>query len=148
MTLGLIDLISYLGLAVLLFFMTRVRSLERIRIRIDGAEVSGVILNCKFSLSTRVGLLNTPALAMGDGILLIGASSIHTMGMHFPIDLIFIDERKRVVGWQCQVPPGHHKIKGPFVTKYILELGPGTINRDLPNIKLNAQAEVEPWIQA
>lgn len=144
----IVDVISYLALLVLLLYMTRVRPLERVRMLIDGIEVPGVVLDCRTQLSSRVGLLNTPALSTGDGLLLRGGGrAIHTQGMHFPIDVVFLDDAHRVLGWEKSVAPGRIRFRGPSGTRSILELGQGTIERDLASMKLLANVEVERWAQ-
>ncbi len=54
------------------------------------------------------GLLGRSALQSGEGLLLEPCASVHTIGMHYPLDLAFIDERglvrKLVRGlrpWRC-----------------------------------------------
>jgi hypothetical protein len=43
------------------------------------------------------GLLGQTSLAVGEGILLMPAPSVHTAFMHFPIDVVFIDRELKVV---------------------------------------------------
>jgi uncharacterized membrane protein (UPF0127 family) len=43
------------------------------------------------------GLLARPALKVGEGLLLIGCGSVHTIGMTYPIDVAFVDADGRVV---------------------------------------------------
>jgi uncharacterized protein len=42
----------------------------------------------------------------GDGLLIPACRSIHTFGMRFPLDLIFIGSDGRVVELRRSVPPG------------------------------------------
>jgi uncharacterized protein len=42
------------------------------------------------------GLHLLPRLAAGEGLLLPGATTIDTTFMHYPIDLVFVDRRRRV----------------------------------------------------
>lgn len=43
-----------------------------------------------------VGLLNTPVLTSDGGLLLTGCNNVHTIGMRYPIDLVFLDQHQRV----------------------------------------------------
>lgn len=73
----------------------------------------------------------------------MGAKSIHTMGMNFPIDLVFLDERMRILAFESQVMPGCKKKKGPSGTKSILELGEGSILAHYKDIPIYAKLESE-----
>jgi hypothetical protein len=42
----------------------------------------------------------------GAGLLIPGCRSVHTLGMRFPLDLLFLDEDRRVVELRRGVPPG------------------------------------------
>lgn len=44
-----------------------------------------------------VGLLRTPELREGEGLWIEKAPSIHMFFMRYPIDAVFVDERRRVV---------------------------------------------------
>ena len=41
----------------------------------------------------------------GAGLLLPRCRSVHTFGMRFALDAVFLDERHRVVEWRRAVPP-------------------------------------------
>jgi uncharacterized protein len=43
------------------------------------------------------GLLGRANLKDGDGLVIMPCSSVHTIGMRFPIDVIFFDKRRRIV---------------------------------------------------
>ncbi len=62
----------------------------------------------------------------------IPASTIHMLGMSFPIDVVWLDTEKAVVDVALQVPPAHplrpatlrvYKPRRP--AKYVVELGRG-----------------------
>ena len=50
------------------------------------------------SLRRMVGLLGKRSLAQGCGLLIVPSQAIHTVGMAFPIDVIFVDKKYNVVG--------------------------------------------------
>lgn len=71
------------------------------------------------------GLLGC-SLGTGEGLLLLGTRGIHTIGMRAPIDVLFLDERGRVVHLIHALAPCR---VSPFVTRaaMVLELRAGTL---------------------
>lgn len=138
----LIDLSCYAVLLVLLIYMTRIVPSSKVCLTWNGQRLPGSILKSDVGLMNRVGLLNTPALASGDGLYLPGVKSIHTKGMHYPIDIIFLDDSKRIVGFERSVLSGAKKIKGPKGTSSTLELGAGSIDQFFQGIELHQRIEV------
>jgi len=62
---------------------------------------------------------------------------IHMLFMRFPIDVIFLNEEKKIVGLANLKPwTGHKSMKN---TKYVIETNPGTIERY--NISIGGQME-------
>jgi len=43
------------------------------------------------------GLIGRASLADGEGLFLVGTKSIHTFGMRFAIDVVFLDQRGQVI---------------------------------------------------
>jgi len=54
----------------------------------------------------RKGLLGRTSLEAGEGMLLEPCRSVHTVGMKFPIDIVFLDRARRVVALFANVKPG------------------------------------------
>jgi uncharacterized membrane protein (UPF0127 family) len=52
-----------------------------------------------------VGLALLDRSRAGDGLLIPGCRSVHTLGMRFPIDVIFLDANLRTVSRRPAVPP-------------------------------------------
>lgn len=75
----------------------------------------------------RVGLLNHSELAIGHGILLKNVTQIHTRGMLFPIDVVFLDKHLRVTGIKVGLKPQSPSLTAPCNTKHTLELGVGSL---------------------
>jgi uncharacterized membrane protein (UPF0127 family) len=50
------------------------------------------------SLRRMVGLLGTPRLEPQSGLLIFPTQAVHTIGMKYPIDIVFVDRERRVVG--------------------------------------------------
>lgn len=74
------------------------------------------------------GLLGSSPLRLGEGLVLKGEKSIHTLFMGFPIDVVYVDKRGRVIRTQSDMAP--YRL-GPFVGRsaYILEIPVGTIDQ-------------------
>jgi uncharacterized membrane protein (UPF0127 family) len=56
-------------------------------------------------LSRLLGLALLSRRRAGAGLLIPSCRSVHTFGMRFPIDLIFLDPGGRVIGLRRGVPP-------------------------------------------
>jgi uncharacterized protein len=56
------------------------------------------------------GLLFATPLSRDEGLLIAPCSSIHTFGMGYPIDVIFLDRRARIVRVYARVPAGRVRI--------------------------------------
>jgi len=71
-------------------------------------------------LSKAIGLLNKQRLEKEEGLLFTNCNSVHTLGMRFSIDVIFLDEGNRVVKIVSCLKP-MRLCFGPFKTKYVIE---------------------------
>lgn len=49
------------------------------------------------SLSRFVGLLGRRSLLPGQGLLILPSNGVHTLGMRFAIDVVFLDDARRVL---------------------------------------------------
>lgn len=79
------------------------------------------------SLRRLVGLLGKRSLAPGRGLFIVPSQAIHTVGMVFPIDVIFVDKKYNVVGVREAVRP--FRITRIFWKALgVLELPVGTIS--------------------
>lgn len=72
------------------------------------------------------GLLGAKPLDSGEGLILVGEKSIHTLFMGFSIDVVYVGQDCRVIRLQEDMTP--YKL-GPFVGRsaYVLEMPVGTI---------------------
>lgn len=78
------------------------------------------------SLQRMVGLLGRKSLGEGCGLFIVPSQAVHTFGMAFPIDVIFVDKKDRVVGVREAVAPS--RMTRPFWKALgVLELPVGTI---------------------
>jgi uncharacterized protein len=69
------------------------------------------------------GLLFAPPLAPGEGLLIAPCSSIHTIAMRYPIDVIFLDRKARITRVCPRVPAG--RIRFRWGAAAVLELQAG-----------------------
>lgn len=72
------------------------------------------------------GLLGTDSLKPGEGLILVGEKSIHTLFMKFPIDVLYLDKDMRVIRADNNMIP--YRL-GPFILQsaYVVEVPVGTI---------------------
>src|SRR6185369_6522883 len=83
---------------------------------------------CRFANSVfkrMIGLLNRHALSPGEGLLLDRCYGIHTIGMRFPIDVLFLDRDLHVMRAVSALPPYRTFVVRQAV--YVLELPVGAI---------------------
>jgi len=57
------------------------------------------------SLGRLVGLLTSRRLEPGAGLLLVPSQAVHTIGMRFAIDVVFVDRDWRAIGLRAEMPP-------------------------------------------
>lgn len=84
-----------------------------------------VHLACSFQ-SRCLGLLSRSAMRKEEGLLLIPGGSIHTLGMRFPIDVVFLNRQMRILGLAEHVRPWRIRV-APKGTRRVLELAAGQI---------------------
>jgi len=73
------------------------------------------------------GLLGRKSLPAGDGLLIWPCSSIHCFGMHFPIDVVFLDRHARVISIRENMIPGSHASQRQ--ARCVLELCAGEVKK-------------------
>jgi uncharacterized membrane protein (UPF0127 family) len=73
-----------------------------------------------------IGLLLERELAQGGGLWIVPCNSIHSMGMRFVFDALFLDKDLRVVHLMQEMKPWRVS-KMIFAAKSVLELPPGLI---------------------
>lgn len=71
------------------------------------------------------GLLGRDRLAQGEGLWIIPCESVHTFWMRFPIDLVYLDRKKRIRKLKASVPAW--RLSACLRAHSILELPAGTI---------------------
>jgi uncharacterized protein len=84
-----------------------------------------VRIACSFSAQV-VGLARARSLPTRAGLLLNAAYAVHTLGMRFAIDIVFLSRQMRVLGLAPAVPPWR-VLLAPRGTGRVLELAAGQI---------------------
>jgi uncharacterized membrane protein (UPF0127 family) len=72
------------------------------------------------------GLLGRKGLSAGEGLWIVPCEAVHTFGMRFPIDLVYIDREKRVRKVRSSVRPW--RMSACLAAHSILELPSGTVH--------------------
>ncbi|MEL0585328.1 MAG: DUF192 domain-containing protein [Candidatus Thiodiazotropha sp. (ex. Lucinoma kazani)] len=92
------------------------------------SEVFGLdVLLANSYLSRLRGLLGKKQLSDSEGLLLKRCETVHTVGMRYPLDLVFMDKRGKVLKCQEGVKP--FRTAGVRGAYYTLELNQGMIRK-------------------
>jgi len=73
------------------------------------------------------GLLGRPPLSEGEGMLIDACAMVHTFGMGYHLDLVFLDPRGCVCKLVAGLPPA--RCAGSANAQSTLELAPGALGR-------------------
>ena len=76
----------------------RVRNQSRNTLLADRADIAST------SVTRKVGLLRHTGLEKGEGLWITPCEAVHTIGMKFPIDVLFLDKKRRVVKIRSDMP--------------------------------------------
>jgi hypothetical protein len=71
------------------------------------------------------GLLGRKGLELGEGLWIVPCSAVHTFGMRFTIDLVYVDRDKRVKKVRSGVPPWH--MSACVTAHSVVELASGIV---------------------
>ena len=124
-------------------FDTRSNSQQLFRVRaVRTQAVMASKARMARSLRARaVGLLGRRELPPDEALIFPWCSSIHTVGMRFPIDVIFVDRRWRIVALKAGLPPG--KMPLPVWRAWgVIETRSGTVER--MQLAIGDQLEIAP----
>ena len=113
--------------------------LSAVTVKITGFTCATRVLPQKIYIASTfwgrlVGLLGRRSLSDAEGLLLIPCGDIHTFGMRFTIDVIFLDKSGKVIGFSDGVSPNRIRVS-PGGTHSVLELSDG--NRKRTGINLD-----------
>ena len=97
----------------------RVSNPGRARVLADRAGIADT------SAERRTGLLKHSGLEPGDGLWIAPCEGVHTFGMKFPIDVVFLDRKKKVLKIRPNMVRG--RIAFSLRAHSVLELPAGTV---------------------
>ncbi len=95
----------------------RVTNVTRKTILAEAADVADT------SAKRRAGLLKHASLPKGEGLWIAPCESVHTFFMKFPIDLVYLDKKKKVKKVRHSVPAW--RISACLTARSVLELPAG-----------------------
>lgn len=92
----------------------------------DGREVArSVRMACSFTSRWSGRFRRVPG-GEQERVLLVPCRSVHTIGMRFAIDVVFLSRQMKIVGLAAAIPPWRFKL-APTGTRWILQLAAGQI---------------------
>ena len=100
----------------------RVRNATR-----SNAELAHAVAVADTSAKRRTGLLKHSSLPSGEGLWIVPCEGVHTWGMKFPIDVVFLSRKRRVV--KTRRAMGRRRIAFCLWAHSVLELPAGTLEQ-------------------
>ncbi len=112
-------------------------------LKYNGMEIAKNIEVARTKLSQMSGLMFRKGIPSDYSMIFIlkkqSSVNVHMLFMRFPVDVIFLDEEKRVLGFARLNPwTGYKAMKG---IRYVVEIKAGTIERY--NISIGGQMEFD-----
>ncbi len=111
-------------------FSARRQTPPEIRLRVANLTRNTVLATCMEVADTGAkrnkGLLGRKFLAPGEGLWIRPCEAVHTFWMRFPIDLVYMDRKKRIRKLVSAVPAW--RLSGCLWAHSVLELPQGTIH--------------------
>ena len=90
-------------------------------------ELASCVAVADHGIARSKGLLGRSSLAPGEGLWILPCEAIHTFGMRFPIDLVYLDRKLRVRKVRSGVVPW--RMSGCLSAHSVLELAQGTVQK-------------------
>jgi len=90
-----------------------------------GTELANQAAVARTSAARRIGLLRHSSLPRGSGLWIVPCEGIHTFGMKFPIDVVFLDRKLKVLKTVHNLKPW--RISLCLAAYSVLELPAGTL---------------------
>jgi uncharacterized membrane protein (UPF0127 family) len=118
---------SLSGLTDMLSVRRQARDSSRLRVSnlTRGTELANCMEVADTAAKRSKGLLGREQLSPGEGLWIVPCESVHTFWMRFPIDLVYLDRKKRIRKLRGEVRPWRMSIC--LTAHSILELPSGTI---------------------
>jgi len=90
-------------------------------------ELASCVAVADHGIARSKGLLGRSALAPGEGLWILPCEAVHTFGMRFPIDLVYLDRKLRVRKVRSGVVPW--RMSACLLAHSVLELAQGTVQK-------------------
>lgn len=122
-----------------------------VRLKISNLTRNSVLAECveiaDRGAKRRKGLLGRDSLSAEEGLWILPCEAVHTFGMRFPIDLIYLDRNNRVKKTRSNVGP--FRLSGCLSAHSVIELTSGAISRTQtqPGDRLEFSA-AEPTVES
>ena len=101
------------------FLKLKIRNVTRGTLLAEGAEIADT------SKKRRIGLLKHEKLDQGEGLWIAPCEAIHTFGMKFPIDVVFLNQGRKVLKIRKEMI--RRKLSACLWASSVLELPAGTL---------------------
>lgn len=100
-----------------------------VRLKIENLTRQSVLANsvevADHGAARNKGLLGRRNLPTGEGLWIVPCEAVHTFGMKFPIDLVYLDRNRKVRKIRSNVPPW--RLSACLSAHSVIELASGTI---------------------
>ena len=97
----------------------------RVRNQTRSCELGDSVAIADTSAKRRTGLLKHKGLLPGQGLWIVPCEAVHTIGMKFPIDVVFLSKKKRVM--KIRKDMGRWRFAISIFAHSVLELPAGTL---------------------
>jgi uncharacterized membrane protein (UPF0127 family) len=110
-------------------WLTRRHDEQDTRLQIRNLTRQTVLATClevaDSSAKRNKGLLGRTGLAAGEGLWILPCQSVHTFGMKFSIDLVYLDQKRRIRKIRSNVPPW--RVSACLTAHSVIELPSDTV---------------------
>ncbi len=107
--------------------MAEANAIVSVRNQTRGAVLAESTVVANTSSKRRQGLLGRDTFEPGAGLWIVPCESVHSFGMRFPIDVVYLDRKRKVRKVREHMIPG--RISADLLSHSVLELPAGTIAR-------------------
>jgi uncharacterized membrane protein (UPF0127 family) len=100
--------------------MWRYPNLPSLQLHVDGRDARVRAFKASSMVARLFGLLGRRALAADEALWLTPCNSVHTLGMSYPIDVVYLDKAHRVIGIRSALAP--RRLSAARRARSVLEL--------------------------
>lgn len=93
--------------------------------RTSGTTVAANVSVANTPRNRRRGLLGRPPLSPDQGMWIVPCESVHTVGMRYPIDIVYLDRKRKVVKIVEALAP--YRVSVCLRARSVIELASGTV---------------------